>query len=253
MRFFYTLLAAAAAVEAHCMLHYPMLLFPPLQDVNMCCPSADTFSSVLVDGKTTGDWAAVRKTKNWQNNGPVTDVASDDIRCFELSPGTAASLTANATAGSPIGFQANPSIYHPGPLSFYMAKAPAGKTAATFDGSGPVWFKIYEEQPTFGGQSLTWSSNGLTTPSVTIPKCLPSGDYLLRIEHIGLHVAQSTGGAQFYISCGQVTVAGGGSKSPTDLVAFPGAYKATDPGILINIYYPVPTSYTNPGPKVFTC
>ncbi|EPE10402.1 glycoside hydrolase family 61 protein [Ophiostoma piceae UAMH 11346] len=230
MRFFYPLLAAAAVVEAHY-----------------------TFSSVLVDGKATGDWTAVRKTKNWQNNGPVTDVTSDDIRCFELSPGTAASLTANVTAGSSVGFQANPDIYHPGPLAFYMAKAPAGKTAATFDGSGPVWFKIYEEQPTVGGQSLTWSSNGLKTPSVTLPKCLPNGDYLFRIEHIGLHVAQSTGGAQFYISCGQVTVTGGGSKSPTDLVAFPGAYKATDPGILININYPVPTSYTNPGPKVFTC
>ena len=26
-----------------------------------------------------------------------------------------------------------------------------------------------------------------------------------------------------------------------------------DPGLLINIYYPVPTSYTAPGPSVFTC
>jgi hypothetical protein len=90
-------------------------------------------------------------------------------------------------------------------------------------------------------------------PSVTIPSCIAPGDYLLRVEHIGLHVAQSVGGAQFYLSCAQITVTGGGSKTPSNLVAFPGAYKATDPGILIGIYYPVPTNYTNPGPPVFTC
>lgn len=94
---------------------------------------------------------------------------------------------------------------------------------------------------------------GLKTPSVTIPKCIPDGDYLFRIEHIGLHVAQSKGGAQFYISCGQITVSGGGNATPGPTVAFPGAYSATDPGILININYPVPTSYTNPGPKPFAC
>jgi hypothetical protein len=58
----------------------------------------------------------------------------------------------------------------------------------------------------------------------------------MRIEHIGLHVAQSLGAAQFYISCGQLTVTGGGAGSPSPLVAFPGAYVATDPGIKINIY-----------------
>jgi hypothetical protein len=80
---------------------------------------------------------------------------------------------------------------------------------------------------------------GATSVSFKIPAATPSGDYLLRVEHIGLHVAQSSGGAQFYISCGQVTVTGGGSGTPGPLVSFPGAYKATDPGILIDIYYPV--------------
>jgi hypothetical protein len=31
----------------------------------------------------------------------------------------------------------------------------------------------------------------------------------------------------------------------------PGGYKATDPGIMINIYYPIPTSYKYPGPAVW--
>jgi Auxiliary Activity family 9 (formerly GH61) len=90
---------------------------------------------------------------------------------------------------------------------------------------------------------------------VAIPKCILPGDYLLRAEHIGLHAASSSGGAQFYISCAQLHVSGGGSNEPASSfkVAFPGAYKASDPGILININYPVPTSYLNPGPEVFSC
>jgi hypothetical protein len=90
------------------------------------------------------------------------------------------------------------------------------------------------------------------TVSVKIPSSLPSGDYLIRVEQIGLHVASSVNGAQFYISCGQLTVTGGGSGSPSPLVSFPGAYKNTDPGLLINIYYPVPTNYTCPGPAVWS-
>jgi len=221
---------------------------------------------------------AVRKTKSWQNNGFVGDVKSTDIRCNELTPGTGASMTVNVTAGQSVAFQANPDIYHPGPLAFYMAKVPPGKTAATFDGAGAVWFKIFQEQPKFGAQ-LSWTSNGmfssredrhvasscrpdadmkthrtgLKQPSVTIPKCIPSGDYLLRIEHLGLHAAGSAGGGQFYIACGQLTVSGGGSTEPGPAVALPGAYAATDPGILININYPVPTSYANPGPALFAC
>ncbi len=119
----------------------------------------DTFSALIVDGKVSGEWMAVRKAKNWVDSGPATDVMSNDIRCFELAPGTAANQTISVTAGSTIGFKANPDIYHPGPLAFYLAKVPAGQTAATFDGSGSVWFKIYEEQPKFG-QALSWSSNG---------------------------------------------------------------------------------------------
>ena len=66
-----------------------------------------------------------------------------------------------------------------------------------------------------------------------------------------LHVASSVGGAQyvgshlisfhtltrsrFYMSCFQVNVGGSGTANPAT-VKFPGAYSATDPGILINIY-----------------
>ncbi|KZW04279.1 fungal cellulose binding domain-containing protein [Exidia glandulosa HHB12029] len=206
------------------------------------------FPALVVDGKSTGDWVNVRMTNNHYSNGPVTDVTSPDIRCY-TSETNAGATTANVTAGSTVGFTAVTDISHPGPALVYMAKAPS--QAAGWDGSGAVWFKIFEMPPTISASGMTWPSSGLTQINFPIPKSLPSGQYLIRVEHIALHTAGSAGGAQFYLSCGQVNVANGRSGSPSPLVSFPGAYKATDPGILINIYYPVPTSYTMPGPAVW--
>lgn len=157
-----------------------------------------------------------------------------------------------------------------------MARVPEGQDINTWDSTDAVWFKIYQDSLITGSSSASWTSDGTsllathsicpqsnsnthitgkTTVNVSVPSCLAPGNYLMRNEQIALHVAQSSGGAQFYLACGQLTVTGGGSTTPSgsSLVAFPGAYKATDPGILININYPVPTSYTNPGPAVFTC
>ncbi|OCL09228.1 lytic polysaccharide monooxygenase [Glonium stellatum] len=210
-----------------------------------------TFPALIANGATTSQWQYVRMTANHYSNGPVTDVTSSAIRCYQ-DPSNPTTQTMTVAAGSTVGFTAVSSITHPGPLQFYMAKVPEGQTAATWDGSGDVWFKIYAQGPTISSSGMTWASQGKTSVDVTIPKSLPSGDYLLRIEHIGLHSASAAGGAQFYISCAQLTVTGGGTGSPSPLVAFPGAYKATDPGLMINIYYPVPTSYTLPGPAVWT-
>ena len=66
--------------------------------------------------------------------------------------------------------------------------------------------------------------------------------------------ASSANGAQFYVSCAQITVSGGsGSKTPSNLVSFPGAYRNTDPGLLINIYNNGGKTYQPAGPPVFTC
>ena len=56
------------------------------------------------------------------------------------------------------------------------------------------------------------------------------------------------------LQCAQVRVSGGsGSASPSPLVSFPGAYKATDPGIMINIYNNGGKTYQPAGPAVFSC
>jgi len=199
----------------------------------------------LINGGSS--WSNVRQAKNWQDNGFVGSVTSSDIRCNQLSPGKA---TASVAAGSTVKVNVNPNAYHPGPFQSYLAKVPEGADINTWDPTSAVWFRIYAEQPKFGGQ-LTWLS--AANYDIKIPSCIPSGKYLMRNEHIALHTAGAVGGAQFYLSCAQIEVTGGGSKSPSNLVAFPGAYKATDPGIQININYPIPTSYVNPGPATFTC
>ena len=125
---------------------------------------------------------------------------------------------------------------HYGPVLVYLSKVSDSSTA---DGSAP-FFKIYEDTWRAASSSSTgsddyWGTKDLNTNcgklDVPIPKDLAPGDYLLRAEAIALHTASQVGGAQFYMTCYQITVTGGGSSAPTG-VAFPGAYKATDPGKL---------------------
>lgn len=87
--------------------------------------------------------------------------------------------------------------------------------------------------------------------SFTMPKNIPNGNYILRVESIALHQAQAVGGAQIYLSCAQISVTGGGNGTPGPLVAIPGVYKATDPGLVWSYSSPQMT-YTTPGPAVWT-
>ncbi|KAG8806570.1 hypothetical protein FRC18_006030 [Serendipita sp. 400] len=204
------------------------------------------FNSLIVGGQSSPEYKYIRKNSNF--NSPVTDVTSNDLRCNVGATGTGTE-TATVAAGDTVGFALDTPVYHQGVLNVYMSKAPAD--AASYDGSGG-WFKIYEiSAVTDGGKSITFPTDNASKFTFTIPSSITSGDYLLRIEHIALHVAQSVGAAQFYISCAQLTVTGGGSAEPAT-VSIPGVYQATDPGILIGIYYPIPTTYVQPGPEVFS-
>jgi lytic cellulose monooxygenase (C1-hydroxylating) len=135
----------------------------------------------------------------------------------------------------------------------YMSKVSDSSKA---DGSDP-FFKIFEDtwakaSSTSQGSDDYWGTKDLNKNcgkmDLKIPEGLAPGDYLLRAEAIALHTASSPGGAQFYLTCFQLTVTGSGSTSPSG-VKFPGAYKATDPGIEINIYQ-VLSTYVAPGPSV---
>ncbi|KAF8903916.1 glycoside hydrolase family 61 protein [Gymnopilus junonius] len=195
----------------------------------------------------TGDWVNIRKTNNFDSQAPVTDVTSIDLRCYTSQTNAVAS-TATVEAGSTIGIEADGPIYHPGVINVYMAKAP-DNNVASWDGDGTVWFKVFQiSAVTDGGQTITFPGTGITTVNFAIPKNLPSGQYLVHTEQIALHVASTFGGAQFYLSCAQVNVTNGGTGTPGPLVAIPGVYTGYEPGILINIYDPVPANYTQPGP-----
>jgi len=122
---------------------------------------ADVFKNTVIGGTRTGDWVNVRKTTNFQSNGPVTDVTSKAMTCYQLAAGSEGAKTMNVTAGDTVGYVATTSVTHPGPLSFWMAKAPAGQTADTFAGDGPVWFKIYQDHPTVSATGLTWPAQGM--------------------------------------------------------------------------------------------
>ena len=67
-----------------------------------------------------------------------------------------------------------------------------------------------------------------------------------------LHAASTYPGAQFYMECAQIEITGGGSAQPAT-VSFPGAYHSTDPGVVIDIYWPPVTNYTIPGECTWGC
>jgi hypothetical protein len=176
------------------------------------------------------------------------------MRCYELDNTVAGSTqTATVSAGSSLTVTANGPIYHNGAIFVYMSAA--SDASSTSAGTGKTWFKIFQNVPVYNSasRSLTFPSTTDSTITFTIPKDVPSGQYLIRAEQIALHAASAVGGAQFYIGCAQVNVVNGGSGSPGPLVSFPGAYSATDPGIQIDIYN-IPANYAGyqaPGPAVW--
>jgi len=196
-------------------------------------------------------------------DGPITDVTSNYLACNGgPNPTTASSTVIDVTAGSTVqatwrhtltsGSNDVVDPSHKGPVIAYMKKV---SDSTTDVGYGSGWFKVYEAGLT-NVASQDWAVTDLIAAGgvqqIQIPSCIASGQYLLRAELIALHGASSSGGAQFYMECAQINVVGGtGAKSPAT-VSLPGAYSASDPGILINIYQTL-SSYTIPGPAKFTC
>jgi len=226
------------------------------------------FQALKVNDVEQGQLVAVRAPAV---NNPVLSVTSDSISCNTglYSPISSAVVTipAGATVGAwwehilggPQGANDadNPiAASHKGPLIVYLA---AVTDAATASGAGLQWFKIAEEglNTSTGKWGVDTMIAGAGWWSFTVPACVAPGQYLMRVELIALHSAYASGGAQFYMSCANVAITGSGTKTGTT-VTFPGAYSATDPGILINIYNgSIPNNdlkpYTIPGPAVLTC
>ncbi|TVY81198.1 putative endo-beta-1,4-glucanase D [Lachnellula suecica] len=124
---------------------------------------------------------------------------------------------------------------HKGPVIVYLAKV--ANAASATDYNNYQWFKVAEEG--LNTATGTWGVDTMIAGNgwwnFTMPTCVAPGQYLMRVELIALHSAYAQGAAQFYMSCANIQVTGSGTATGT-MVKFPGAYSATDPGIMLNIY-----------------
>lgn len=201
-------------------------------------------------------------------NFPVQDVTSPDMACGQA--GTTDGSVLTVPAGSQVGgfwwtdvnggeHPDNPiAASHKGPVTYWLAQV---DDAATASHEGANWFKIAEDN--LDTSTATWGVDNLIAGNgwhyFTMPSCIADGQYLLRVELIALHSASSAGQAQFYGSCAQIEVTGGGSFSPTETQQMPGTYTADDPSIQISIYDAngLPTNnnqaYQAPGMRPITC
>ncbi|KAH6641008.1 glycoside hydrolase [Chaetomium tenue] len=199
----------------------------------------------------------VRYARKLADNGPVPDFTSNNITCgaggnipaegvIELKAGDTVSLNWDQWGSS-----------HSGPVMTYLAHC-TNNDCKTFSGStGAVWVKIEQLAYNPSGNP-PWASDLLREQGakwrVTIPPSLAPGEYLLRHEILGLHVAGVRMGAQFYPSCTQIRVTEGGSTALPAGIALPGAYDPDDAGILAELWRinqgQVP--YTAPGGDVWS-
>jgi hypothetical protein len=159
-------------------------------------------------------------------------------------------------------------VHSTGPLLVYMAAC--NGPCDQFNPEGKkVWFKVYESGLKNGGKVNEWgqkidvasgegwdqirfANNGW---SITIPKNLKPGNYLIRHEIIMIELMPP----QFYPECANLEVTGDGTELPGEeyLVSFPGAYSLEDPGLALSgdLYSQKGHStynYTIPGPAVWT-
>lgn len=98
-------------------------------------------------------------TNNFDSQAPVTDVTSADFRCYD-SQESGTATTISVEAGSQMGIMSDGTIYHPGVVNVYMAKAP--DSVDGWAGDGAVWFKVYEiTAVTNGGESISFPAQSM--------------------------------------------------------------------------------------------
>ncbi|KAJ1748385.1 hypothetical protein LPJ79_004577 [Coemansia sp. RSA 1821] len=150
----------------------------------------------------------------WDNeNYPVLDPSSDDLRCKTSDMQSTKTETCWVPAGSKVTLHMTESggesrfisPSHRGPILTYMAPLES-------NGEGNVWFKIYEDG--YDGDSDVWAVDKIVKAKgywdVTIPSDIAPGDYLLRGEVIALHEADrvygadDSAGAQYYPGCARI-------------------------------------------------
>ncbi|KAJ1299429.1 hypothetical protein OPQ81_004947 [Rhizoctonia solani] len=219
--------------------------------------------TLVADGKTykgpvAGGAKIASPIRQISTTSPYKDVNGPGMTCGrDAKP---ASQIATVTAGSTIQMTWED---HPGdtwnhdlgPLMTYMTKVPDGQTADKFNPSNAQWFKVAQAGI---GSNGKWAQAALMSGaahSLTIPKNIPSGQYIMRHEIIALHLADKRGGVEFYGGCIQFNVKGGTGSANflngVQTAKFPGGYSLDDKGIHVNVFNKG-FKYTFPGPALFT-
>lgn len=198
-------------------------------------------------------------------NGPVTDVSLNDIACNKLSAISSSSQLASAgglVGGEQVTFHWTKwPIGHQGPIMTYLARCvdSSGNNVqcdSSIDPTSLSYFKI--DEAGYDKAAQQWASDKLVANNnswtVTLPDDIAPGYYIVRHEILSLHEGMLENGAQFYPMCANIQIQSTNGNKQPEGVKFPGAYKSTDPSILINIYDSprVKENYVIPGPALYS-
>lgn len=198
----------------------------------------------------------IRAINNTPNDGaPIFDPTSADMACGIKSASVKTTAAAKPGSNIAVTWQGPTGInwfHDTGPILWYMAQC-TGDCASFTPSASTQWFKIGQAGEKTPNTPGTWAQKDLNTgaaATISLPKGLANGGYLLRNEIIALQNGQTQGGAEYYPACIQLDISGGASSmSPSPTTSFPGAYKETDAGVFGNFYNPG-VVYQFPGPAV---
>ncbi|KAH7338740.1 glycosyl hydrolase family 61-domain-containing protein, partial [Rhizoctonia solani] len=229
------LIAGATSVHAH---GYPQTVNIGGQTYQAWHPFSDPYTQ-------PNPSTVVRKVPD---DGPLT-FDSADLTCNK-GGSVGNGVTATVAAGESVTWTMNTwPADHKGPMQVYMANC--GDSCDNFDGSGNVWFKVSSEG-LIDASSFYWGSDKLIAQgnswTQVIPSNIKAGKYLMRFELLALH---SAGAPQFYPSCTQLDITGGGNGAPasSELFSIPGVYQQGDQGLFGSIWSQ-PQSWPQVGPNV---
>ncbi|CAE6414552.1 unnamed protein product, partial [Rhizoctonia solani] len=182
----------------------------------------------------TGQVTAARPYSSFD---PILNPTGATLHCNNNGESGPSQQTLTINAGDSITSYYSQWTHAEGPYTVYLAACPSSGCTGVSSAS-VTWFKIAEQGLISGTVGKGQWANGLLMKNlswtVKVPSNLKAGYYLIRWETLALH---QTNTPQFYPECAQLQVTGGGSAFPTSeyLVKIPGAWKASDPGVTIDV------------------
>ncbi|KAL8306381.1 hypothetical protein RB597_003091 [Gaeumannomyces tritici] len=214
------------------------------------------FPHLIINGRVTNAHEYNREHDNGFMPLKTPEIlTNNDIRCNKGSWNHRRQpKTARVTAGvDSVGFRTalgGSDVFHPGPITIYMSKAPGD--VRDYDGSGD-WFKVYQlgTKMPWNGKDDGWLTRFKTNFEFKLPAQIPAGQYLIRIEHMAIH--QPYRQKELYMMCAHLDVASSYTgKAPGPTIKFPGGYKASDPAFQLDSWAnPPPNFAPMPGPAMW--